>query len=143
MVTWSVIGGSALVGRIVQVWVLGSNPGAGTSRLGAVEAGMANWMLSGPGLALAASIASRSVNWLGTWTSEVVVTRKFARSTRLSTPSSLGQKDRGLVRLAGRNRRSRPFLIVLDLHPMRRRGRQTSRRSIPVACWNVVGEVPR
>ena len=44
---------------IVQVCVLGSNPGTGTFRSAAVEAGMSKTMLSTPGLgsALAATIA--------------------------------------------------------------------------------------
>jgi hypothetical protein len=55
-----VMAGSGLWSLIDQSWVPGSKPGTGTSRFGAVEAGMLKKMLSAVASPLACWIASRS-----------------------------------------------------------------------------------
>ena len=53
------ITGSGLARLIVQVCVTGSNPGTGTFRLAAVEAGMSKTMSSTPGLVIGVGIDDR------------------------------------------------------------------------------------
>ncbi len=92
MSTVVVMGGRALASVIVQSWVAGSKPGTGTSRLGAVEAGMSKSMLLGPGASLLeAMIAARSEPGVGLELlplSAVLITRNVASSWRDSSISS-------------------------------------------------------